>query len=156
MTQTMKRLLLIFILYIIVFDAYSQKLDKGLEYIGATTSFISYYGKINTIKKDGNKTYKIWIYSYPQMGHENECKERMIKDNNNTQYGDFAYSIALYYVECGKDNIGLKSTIDYAKNGEIIFNHEYYLPNYSTVVPDTMGETIYEYVCKYVNENKFK
>ena len=72
----MKRLLLIFILYIIVFDVYSQKLDKGLEYIGATTSFISYYGKISTIKKDGNKTYK---YGYTHI-HKWDMKTNAKKE----------------------------------------------------------------------------
>ena len=152
----MKKIVFLITLWISIIDVYSQKSIKDLEYIDASASFTSYYAKIGSIKKVGNKTYKVWIYSYPQYGHEDECRNSMVNEHNNEKYSNFTHSVSLYNVDCNNVKIGTSKIIDYATNGEILFSSEYYTTIYSDVVPDTIGESIYEYVCKYVMENKVK
>lgn len=153
----MKNLLLTTGLFFISFFKIFSQDSEGLDYIITSSDYKSYYIKTSTIKKaEYTNIYKAWLYVYPEEGHEKEVRDKMYKDYKDIKYQDYSYEKIYYYVNCKEDEIGLKIVVSYKKNGEVIYSDENYYPDYSTVIPDSVGEAIFEYVCSYVKANQIK
>ena len=62
----------------------------------------------------------------------------------------------LYYVDCQKDMLDICRTIFYDKDGNVLLDNnscEYDI-QYSDVIPDTLGESIFNYTCKVAQSKR--
>lgn len=100
-----------------------------------------------------NKQYKVWIYIYPQKGFYNQYTQSLYKKYKSAKYLSFEVEKMLYYIDCDDEKIKLTNSISYTKTGDVIKHLEDENGEWETIIPETIGETILNYVCKLANKD---
>lgn len=159
------RKLFLFILLTVSISAikcYSQEGDSA-----ATTSIIYesdwrfvalnngifYWCKVSTIKKVYGSEYNFWLkttYSKDALAKERKMYFDELKNND---YSQFSYTLHKKGIRCDKEQTKTISIVDYDTNGAVIFSGDLN-SYYEDVIPESVGETIYNWICGYINSKK--
>lgn len=138
--------ILFFLTVILSINSYSQG-----DYTKIATSNTSeIWCKASTIKKTYGNEYKFWIkvtcIDATALTKERNELYGIYKD---VAYKKYYYSMQCWYVKCNDDEIKTASYTDYDLNGNVIGSHDGKY-SYENVVPESVGESIYNWVCNYV------
>lgn len=89
---------------------------------------------------DNDVYYSIWAKN---LNNGTDLWKQLEKINGKKIW----YNKTLWVVNCSKKEIGTKSSVMYDINENVIYNYEPLYPDWSSIVPETMGEVIYTLVC---------
>lgn len=137
----MRKLILAITLIISTF-AFAQD-ETGWKYIGDTNDGSEIYVKIESID-----TYlkEAWVkMTNPVISKKNKVG-KIIKSGGG-------YSIGYWAVKCEDKTFSLSSRMKYNSKGAVLSQGEEYLdPRDERIIPDTVGEHIFKYICNYKSE----
>ena len=110
--------------------AYADNWEVQIAESITHTYYISAPIKTEYIKRNG-----LWVKEIP--------KKRTKKSG---------YAMHLLKANCEKDMLGLSAHIEYSANGtpKTSFDSEY--PQYQKVIPDSIGENFYNFICSINNQ----
>ena len=134
----MKRVLLI-LLTIISFNTYSATWEGVSEGWELDTS---------SIHKSYNGNVKFWVREKSSQEKISNLKKTLQKVGENKNFSKYSYTLSMYELNCKERKIGLSSVVFYDKSDEIIFHFDDEFPTMESIVPNTEGENIIQYVCK--------
>lgn len=134
-------------IYQVLDDKY---ITDDLDVVDVSQSdFLVYCIKKNTIKKEDkySETFKAWIYVFPLKGYYDKCILSLYDKYDDSRYLKFDMQKQLCYFDCQKDKICFRSIMAIDKGGNIFYDSGEHF-SWEIVVPDTLGEDIFNYVCK--------
>lgn len=125
----MKKVFLLLLLFQLIFISKSYSQDRWV-YITKDEKNVSYYYDSQTIKYTENE---ISIYLKAVFSIE------------STNDYDKKYALSKWILYCGKERISHGSTTVYYRDGDI---KTFTSNDYQDVLPESVGEVIYNYFCK--------
>lgn len=140
----MKGILLTLLISTLCLSAYCQDTAYVYDsprwiYIGASDANDKWYGRSEYESKDWDGSIKIWLkliqptFTYNKRNYKN------------------SYKVELAQVDCKAKRMKSLSFIYYTSAGNVIYKEDY-SSEYKPIVPDTVMEMLYEWVCeKYKN-----
>jgi len=142
--------------------AYPNQFSDEKKYVKAWTGkLITVYGLVGSVKKEGTQ----YSYAVPEAARLNdpdkdkrtawflveytskESIENFFSQHNEKK--NIAYSKLMYAARCGKRTLAMVTNSSYSRNGDYIsvnwtdINFNVFEP----VVPDSLGEVIYDVIC---------
>jgi hypothetical protein len=113
-------------------DEFIDEIFKDWYEIGASKSTIFFYSPKRAVcENDG--TLKVWI-------------KTVEKDTNKKH----SYSMTRYALRCREDKIRVLSGTDYDKDGEVLSHDPDPVKEFRDVVPESVGESIFETACRKI------
>ncbi len=148
--------LLIIMLSLVSIQLYGQ--DSDLDYLGTTAEGINFYTKPSYVKVEEELfgQYKIWISGIINDEDLQSTQAEIVTNFKNDKLKRIYTAKMLYYVDCQKDMLDICRTIFYDKDGNVLLDNnscEYDI-QYSDVIPDTLGESIFNYTCKVAQSKR--
>ena len=67
---------------------------------------------------------------------------------------EYDYNLSLYEFDCSKNISRMLSVYTYDKNGTCIYNNVTDNPVWDPIIPETVFETVFDYICKSKNQQK--
>jgi len=127
-----------------------REIKRGTKWVLITSASDAnwYYDKTSVIRKS-NHDVKVWLRMEPVY---------LFDDKGSFLGGDdFSYKLQLWHIDCANREIGYESHIEYDSNGNATGHHDY-SPNETrqSVIPETVGEKIYDRICKQHAKDKLK
>jgi hypothetical protein len=103
--------------------------------------FLAYYDA-QSITRLSKNIVRIWLKrNYTEKG------VMYMVGNLGKKYENLSYSIILNEINCIEKMFRLKSRIDYDNKGGVIYSSSFPL-EWNFIIPGSIGETLYEEICK--------
>lgn len=123
------------------------------EAIVYSTLSVNYYIP-NTLQRDYSYV-KFWVKKKPNKNQlANFRKDRIgdLKQGNipTIGYDKYSYTLLRYVCDCSDNKIAIEDMIDYDSNGKPLSNYSSKI-HFSKIVPESTGEDIIKFGCKYKN-----
>lgn len=136
----MKKITILFLL--IPIFTFSQE-DFDWKYIGDTKDGSEVYVKIESIDSYSKEA---WVKMTNPIVSKKTKSGKVVKSGGG-------YTLSYWEVDCGDKKISVSNRMAYSSRGNVIAQGEKYndLSN-ERVIPDTVGEAIFKYICSYSSE----
>jgi hypothetical protein len=107
-----------------------------------------YYYKPSQVRKTG-RIRKVWLKAVPS-GEEERIAFIREKEGFGTSidFSDYAYTMALWYVDCLQEKVGVIEVKEYNQYGQVIFSAKPKRFEWYNIVPDSVGDHLSKFVCK--------
>ena len=102
----------------------------------------------SSIHKSYNGNVKFWVKEVYTKDKISNLKKIHQKHKIKKDYSKYSYTLSMYELNCSERKIGISSNISYDKSNEIIERFEIEFPDMESIVPNSEGENIVQYVCK--------
>ena len=148
--------LLIMMVCLVSIQLYGQ--DDALEYIDSTDEGMGLYAKPSHVKVEDKDLgiYKVWISVFINNEDVKSTQAKLVAKFNDDKLKNTHSGKLLYYVNCKKDMLGVCRAIYYDKDGKVLLSIEAceYDVQYRDIVPDSVGESIFNYTCKVAQSKR--
>ena len=102
----------------------------------------------SSIHKSYNGNTKFWVREVYTKEKISNLKKIQQKHGIKKDYSKYSYTLSMYELNCSERKIGISSNVSYDKNNEVIEKMDFEFPDMESIVPDSEGENIIQYVCK--------
>jgi hypothetical protein len=105
--------------------------------------FGSWYYDAETITSSSKATVRVWMKTvYTEKGVIQTMARR------GPKFKDLDYGVALLEFNCADRKMRPFDGILYSRDGSVLSTYKFETPYWEEIVPDTVGEDLYEIVCK--------
>lgn len=148
----MKKTLFLLILFIGLSPSIYSQVKASDEYICSGNRY-DYYSTSKIRKVNG--FYYAWIHEQ-LMQEKTEERKELAKLFNNQEFMSFSYILSLYAFDCNNHMYKDVKRTYYSYNGESLFSFSFKLEEegWKMPNPDSIMESIVEYVAKTVQDNE--
>lgn len=150
------RYLLIILVSFVTIQLYGQ--DNEFEYVGTSTEGVDLYIKPSHIKVENEYlgVYKVWISGFIDDGNLRSTQVKIAANQGDDKLKRTYTMKMLYYIDCQKEMLGLCRIIYYDINDMLLLDLDGcdYGIQYKDVIPDTVGESIFNYTCKVAQSKR--
>lgn len=91
--------------------------------------------------------YRVWL-------RYDALREPVLLNENNPKSKRYSYAVVQWIINCKADQYATGSQTYYALDGNVVYTDEGNPLAASTVVPETLGDSIVSAVCVHVGERK--
>jgi hypothetical protein len=117
--------------------------ETAWEYIGVTDNNSEIYVKI---EKSSTYEHEAWVKMTIPVTSKKSKSGKFIKSGGG-------YKLAYWDIQCENKTFSTSSRITYNSKGVVISRGEVYDDlNNERVIPDTIGDFIFKYICNYTTE----
>lgn len=137
----MKKIFFIIIFYLITLTKINaQNNSEDLIYAGVGSNGLTNYVNMGSIRKDKNGITKVWVYSIK----EGEMTSNFLIPEN------FKQVKMLYEIKCDDYSMRITRYAEYDDKGINLSDTDASYSKFEEVIPDTIGSTILNEVCKTI------
>lgn len=98
-----------------------------------------------------SKQYKIWSKGIILKSEIKEVQEKLSAKYKEIKLKKTYEVMTLYNIDCQSGKLAVCRVLYYSENGEVISDKDYCKSDieYEDLVPESMGEMIYNFICEY-------
>ena len=128
---------------LLIFTSMFAQEETGWKYIGNAKDGSDLYVKMESLD---SYTKEAWVKMTNPVTSKKTKSGKTIKSGGG-------YSLGYWKVKCEDKTYGISSRMKYSSKGNVISQgEEYYDPQDERIIPDTVGEAIFKYICNYSSE----
>lgn len=102
----------------------------------------------SSVHKNSYGRMNFWIREYSSKERIQELSNVLKEYKMRKDFSKYSFTLSLFEIHCKNRTIGLKSSVFYDKDSNIIHRYEQQFPDMESIVPETEGSNAFQYVCK--------
>lgn len=127
--------------------------EERWELIGKSMTDTLWYIDTETISQPSDDVVSVWVKCIPEkadtdFSEREETTEEILKKIQTRNFGDYGYTEGLWELECSKTMYRILYFCVYNRTGEIVTSTLTPDAEWSFIIPESVGETLLEAVCK--------
>ena len=142
----MKAILLLVACFLLLSFALVNAEWNDWVFHGEGGNYSFFYNK-TSIKTQPSKHIRVWQKSVAK-DVTTFIEERRGRGLTVKGYENYARSLTLWEIDCNKKQVGMVSTVDYDKDGNVLDMSDFEHIKMVHVAPDSIGESLCDAVCK--------
>lgn len=102
----------------------------------------------SSVHKNSYGRMNFWVREKSPTDRIEELKNVLKEYKMGKDFSKYSFTLSMYEVHCRNRTIGLKSSVFYDKDSNVIYRYEQQFPDMESIVPETEADNVLQYVCK--------
>jgi hypothetical protein len=102
----------------------------------------------SSIHKNSYGRMNFWTREVSSNDRISEVSKVLKESGMRKDFSNYSFTLSMFEIHCKNRTIGLKSTVFYDKDSNVIYRYEQQFPDMESIIPESEAENILPHVCK--------